>query len=149
MKTKKKIYFASDLGFTECGKSYMPIISEKLQNLGFIVLNPWENEYETEIQQGKINIKNEYDFAMFIGKKNKESIEQSDEIFAILDGPDVDSGTAAEIGYAFGLGKKINGLRTDKRESGEPLGVLINLQVEYFIKASGGKIFKKLEDINI
>ncbi|MCC6944247.1 MAG: nucleoside 2-deoxyribosyltransferase, partial [Thermomicrobiales bacterium] len=59
---------------------------------------------------------------------------------AILDGVDVDSGTAAEIGYAFARGKHIEGLRTDWRLTGDNEGSLVNLQVQYFIEASGGSV---------
>ena len=35
-----------------------------------------------------------------IGRNNQLAIDSSDIVFAILDGVDVDSGTASEIGYA-------------------------------------------------
>ena len=48
-----------------------------------------------------------------------------------------------------GLGDKvINGLRTDFRRSGENDGVLVNLQVQYWIEASGGKIITSLSDLH-
>lgn len=55
-----------------------------------------------------------------------ESIQNSDLIVAVLDGPDVDSGTCVEIGYAYALKKPIIGIRTDFRAS-EDKGV--NLMV--------------------
>jgi nucleoside 2-deoxyribosyltransferase len=45
-----------------------------------------------------------------------KSIEKSDIIIAILDGPDVDSGTCIEIGYALAHKKIILGIRTDFRK---------------------------------
>lgn len=36
-------------------------------------------------------------------------------VIALLDGPDIDSGTAVEMGYAFAKGKPIFGLLTDRR----------------------------------
>ena len=59
---------------------------------------------------------------------------------AVLDGADVDSGTAAEIGYAFARGKLIVGYRGDFRLSADNEGGTVNLQVEYFIRESGGTI---------
>jgi len=44
------------------------------------------------------------------------SIDEADVIIAILDGPDVDSGTSFEIGYAFSRNKPIIGIRTDPRQ---------------------------------
>lgn len=43
-------------------------------------------------------------------------------------GAEVDSGTAAEIGYGAGLGKKCYGLRADLRDMGELPGLPVNLQ---------------------
>lgn len=75
-----------------------------------------------------------------LGRSNAQSIQDSDAVFAVLDGVDVDSGTAAEIGYAFANGKRVCGLRTDFRLAGDNAGALVNLQVQYFIEASRGKI---------
>ena len=38
-------------------------------------------------------------------------------MIAVLDGPDADSGTSLEIGYAYATGKPIIGIRTDFRGS--------------------------------
>lgn len=54
------------------------------------------------------------------------SVEKSDALLCILDGPDVDSGTCIEMGYAYALKKPIIGIRTDFRSS-EDMGV--NLMV--------------------
>jgi nucleoside 2-deoxyribosyltransferase len=61
-------------------------------------------------------------------------------VLANLDGQDVDSGTAAEIGYAFAKGKPIIGYRGDLRLSSDNVGLTVNLQVEFFIRESGGEI---------
>lgn len=45
----------------------------------------------------------------------RRSVEKADIILANLDGPDVDSGTAWEVGYALGLGKPVVAYRTDFR----------------------------------
>ena len=68
-------------------------------------------------------------------------------MLAILDGTDVDSGTASEIGYAFALGKKILGYRGDFRLTGDNPGSTVNLQVEYFIRKSGGRIVRSVEEL--
>jgi nucleoside 2-deoxyribosyltransferase len=59
----------------------------------------------------------------------------------------VDSGTAAEIGYAFAQGKPILGYRGDLRLSADNEGATVNLQVEYFIQASGGEIIFHIDDL--
>ena len=65
-------------------------------------------------------------------------------MLAVLDGADVDSGTAAEIGYAFARGKRILGYRGDFRLAADNVGSIVNLQVEYFITAGGGEIVTTL-----
>ena len=45
-----------------------------------------------------------------------DGIQAADVLVAVLDGPDVDSGTAFEVGYAHALGKPIVGIRTDYRK---------------------------------
>ena len=44
-----------------------------------------------------------------------ENLQKADIIVANLDGIDVDSGTAWEIGYAFQMKKPIIGIRSDAR----------------------------------
>ena len=74
-------------------------------------------------------------------------IDSSDGILAVLDGTDVDSGTASEIGYAFALGKRILGYRGDFRLTGDNPGSTVNLQVEYFIRKSGGRIVRSVDEL--
>jgi len=45
----------------------------------------------------------------------KQGVDQADTIVAILDGPDADSGTCWEVGYAFAKNKTVIGVRTDFR----------------------------------
>jgi hypothetical protein len=67
------------------------------------------------------------------GAANCEMIKGAAAVLAVLDGPDVDSGTAAEIGYAGALGVPVIGLRTDIRLSGDNPATTVNLQVQYFL----------------
>jgi nucleoside 2-deoxyribosyltransferase len=48
-------------------------------------------------------------------EKDIYAIDNARIIIAILDGVDVDSGTAVELGYSYTHNKKIFGLLTDKR----------------------------------
>jgi nucleoside 2-deoxyribosyltransferase len=48
-------------------------------------------------------------------------------VLVILDGTDADSGSCFEVGYAYGQGLPIVGLRTDFRGSGEHLGLNLML----------------------
>lgn len=150
----KKIYLASPFGFSEAGRFFMyeklmPMLSEcnltaidpwMLTPSGLIenaarIINPAERAQEWR----KLN--------NIIAENNKKGIEESDGMLAVLDGTDVDSGTASEIGFAAALNKKICGYRGDFRRSGDNDGSLVNLQVEYFILNSGGKITATLVDL--
>ena len=75
-----------------------------------------------------------------VGRRNAEFLDRCDGVLAVLDGADVDSGTAAEIGYAMARGKPVVGLRTDLRPGGDNQATPVNLQVAYFIDASGGAV---------
>ena len=83
-----------------------------------------------------------------IGEHNRKLIDECEAVFAVLDGVDVDSGTAAEIGYAYARDKKIVGYRGDFRLSADNEGSIVNLQVEYFIRASGGTIISEISHMN-
>jgi len=83
------------------------------------------DEIERKIPNCKVYLPQE--FSKKIRKENKEelfeelfkdcinSINESDIIISVLDGPDVDSGTCIELGYAYANKKPIIGVRTDFR----------------------------------
>ncbi len=150
-----KIYFASPLGFTESTKEFMDKIENKLIELGFDVLNPWKLDSTTGERIAKaMKIDNSerrksilHNINESIGYLNEKAIRECDMIFAVLDGTDVDSGTASEIGYGCALGKKIFGYRGDFRLSADNEGSIVNLQVQYWIEISGGSIITNINDI--
>jgi len=143
------VYVASPLGFSDAGRYYLKkYLLPRVRKLGLDVLDPWDkviNKNTVEIAgKSKTMPKN---VAMGIGKKNAEMIRDCDVVLAVLDGSDVDSGVAAEIGYAHGIGKRILGYRGDSRLTGESARCLVNLQVESFIEKSGGKISMSLDQL--
>jgi nucleoside 2-deoxyribosyltransferase len=73
-------------------------------------------------------------------------IAECSGVLAVLDGPDVDSGSASEIGSAAALGKPIVGWRSDLRLTGDNEAASVNLQVEYFVASTGGAVFRDLRD---
>lgn len=50
---------------------------------------------------------------------NKDALDQCDLVMAVLDGADIDSGVAWEVGYACAKGIPVIGLRTDFRNRSE------------------------------
>lgn len=77
---------------------------------------------------------------------NAELIRSAEGMLACLDGTDVDSGTAAEIGYGFAQGLVLVGLRTDFRLASDNEGTTVNLQVEYFLVESGGVVVSSVAE---
>jgi len=50
-------------------------------------------------------------------------------VVALLDGPQVDDGTAWEIGYAHARGIPVVGIRTDFRRAGDVPGAVVNAMI--------------------
>ena len=149
-----KVYLAGPLGFSEAGRYfYNREFVPQVQALGFAVLDPWALTPRSEVDAvanmpevperraawRKLNVK--------IAARNSAALDECDAVLAVLDGVDVDSGTAAEIGYAFAKGKPILGYRGDFRLSADNEGATVNLQVEYFIRQSGGDIVRSLAEL--
>jgi nucleoside 2-deoxyribosyltransferase len=148
-----KIYLAGPLGFSEAGRFYQDtVLLPALGRTGHQILNPWKLTDQHKIDAilampyGPARRDAWRHLNVEIGGNNRTAIEQSDAVFAILDGVDVDSGTAAEIGYAFARGKPILGYRGDLRLAADNEGASVNLQVEYFIRQSGGDIVTSLAE---
>lgn len=151
--TRPAIYLASPLGFAESTRAFMDHLAQALDAV-VDVINPWDDQ---RFADEFVQLASENDWARRtarlaeinheLGRANAESIDRADGLFAVLDGVDVDSGTAAEIGYAAARGKFVAGLRTDFRLAGDNHGSLVNLQVEYFIHVSGGRVVTTTEEL--
>lgn len=140
-------YVASGLGFSELEKlSYNNFLLPLISRAGFTILDPWTLtsptliEHAHKAQEGPAQRNRWREVNQIIGQNNVQAIRECSILVAVLDGTDVDSGTAAEIGYASALGKLIIGYRGDLRPSGDNVGCVVNLQVEHFIHGSGGQI---------
>lgn len=147
------VYVASPLGFSESGRLYgSQVLVPELVAAGFSVLDPWE-DHDGKVasvmtmppsEPHRLDALRAMNEA--IGARNVELIVKSTLVLAILDGPDIDSGTAAEVGFAAALGRPVIGLRSDIRLIGDNEAAVVNLQVAYFIERSGGKIVRELKD---
>ncbi|CAG0988844.1 nucleoside deoxyribosyltransferase [Methanosarcinales archaeon] len=114
----KTVYLAAPL-FSEAECDFNRKLRDELISAGFIVFLP---------QEDSNNVKDMLDRQKIIFNKNLKGIENSDIIVAVIDGADVDSGTAWEIGFAFAKGKLVIGLRTDFRTLG--IEGTVNLMIE-------------------
>ena len=153
---KTRLYLASPYGFTDAGREFMKktFISSFKEDV-FDILNPWDyfdsvSDTIKEIYSLadiKEQIERLRDLNQKVASRNAYLLEQAQIVLAVLDGSDVDSGVAAEIGYACALGKKILGYRSDFRITGDNTAAAVNIQVEYFINKSGGVIVREIPDL--
>lgn len=147
-----KVYLASPLGFAASTKPFMEELMHALGRTGIEVLNPWESDFGPEFRHASAIADHAERVAALcqintrVARANEQSIRACDMVLAVLDGVDVDSGTASEMGFAYALGKRVHGLRTDSRLIGDNEGSSINLQVQYWIEASGGKLVRTLDE---
>ena len=147
MAEKKRVYLASPLGFAASTRAFMAETIVLLSEV-VTVVNPWDDtsfaaDFERAQALTDINQRRKafHEINLGIGAKNERMIRSVEMLVAVLDGADVDSGTAGEIGFAYGLGLPVYGLRTDFRLTGDNEAAGINLQLRYFIEQSGGAYF--------
>ncbi len=148
------VYVAGPDGFSEASRLFLDTrVLPWLRGLGLRVLNPWTMTTPQEmtavisLPPGPEREKALDALNMSIGRRNYEDgIRACTFMIANLDGQEIDSGTAAEVAAAAVLGKRVFGRRSDFRLTGEE-GAVVNVQVEYFIRMSGGTIARSFEDL--
>jgi nucleoside 2-deoxyribosyltransferase len=144
--TKPSIYMAGPLGFTDAGRLYHnTVLLPAVRAAGLVPLDPWDVEPDVrailELPVGSSErLAQLAEVNRTIGERNARLIDGCDAVLAVLDGNDVESGTAAEIGYAAAKRKPVVGLRCDHRVTGDNEATLVNLQVEWFVVESGGRL---------
>ena len=132
----RNVYLAAPL-FSEAECDFNSRLRDELKGIGLGVFLPQEhsNEIDSELDDRQESI----------FSKNVAAIDKADILVAVLDGADVDSGTAWEIGYAHALGKPVYGLRTDFRTLG--IEGVVNLMIERSVVlcTSLGELVERLE----
>lgn len=130
----KAVYLAAPL-FSEAEREFNKKLRDAIRKLGFLVFLPQEDSNNLGVHGRQRQIY----------EKNVKAIDASDIIVAVLDGPDIDSGTAWEIGYACARNKKIIGLRTDFRTLG--IEGRVNLMIENSLHSLCRNISELLEEL--
>lgn len=118
----KRAYIAGPL-FTESERYFLEKIDKICQKMGIETFLP-HRDVDQSLSPEKIF------------EQDLENIRKADMLIAVLEGPDVDSGTSFELGVGYQLGKYIIGIRTDSRAIFErahenPLEIEINLMIRY------------------
>lgn len=123
-----KVYFAAPL-FSLAEKEFNKRFAGTLRDHAIEVILP--QEFDAEIPK---------DDAFFetIFNACVSKINECDVLLAIVDGPDADSGTCFEVGYAYAKGIPIIAVRTDFRASEE-------MGVNLMISRSAAEVVRGLE----
>lgn len=127
-----KIYLAGPL-FTEAEQRWMGKLKKEIEELvrplgkHVVVIWPYELIDRSEIDRLGEKARLE------IFSRCKSHLDDAQILIALLDGTQVDDGTAWEIGYFYGRkspAQKIIGVRTDFRRAGESAGAIVNAMIE-------------------
>jgi nucleoside 2-deoxyribosyltransferase len=121
----RSVYLAAPL-FSDAEKEFNCKLRDEIKKTGHDVFLPQEDSNNVK------DIKNRQDI---IFSKNIAAMDTSSVMVAVLDGADVDSGTAWEIGYAYSKGMPVFGLRTDFRTLG--IEGMVNLMIERSVTMCG------------
>jgi nucleoside 2-deoxyribosyltransferase len=150
---RKRIYLASPLGFADSTRGFMAELAQRLSEV-VTVVNPWDDTSFGPLLHRAQALTNAaerkaafHEMNLHIGAKNEAMIRSVEMVVGVLDGVDVDSGTAAEMGFAYGLGMPVHGLRTDFRVTGDNEASGVNLQLRYFIERSGGSYHTSVDSL--
>ena len=126
----KKVYIAGPL-FDDHERNYLEKISNILERNSFETFLPHR---DAGLVEGEFTIKKK----STIFDTDMEFLESAYIVVALLTGRDVDSGTSAEIGYAYALNKQLIGINANN------IKVLNNFIWGLF--EFGENIFESLED---
>ena len=127
-----KLYFASPL-FSEAERDWIRSTIKEIESLAAQrgtktkIIFPYDLITQSEIDLLGPKAKLE------IFSRCKSHLDDANLVIALLDGSQVDDGTAWEIGYFFARKsseQKIIGIRTDFRRAGESEGAIVNPMIE-------------------
>ena len=137
---KKLIYIAGPL-FSEHERGFLEEITEKIAlALG---VDPKKDIFLPHRDAGDLGIGGRGREEIFAS--DIEFLDNAQVIVALLDGPDVDSGTAVELGYAYAQGKEIFGVLTDWRrwKSNNKVENINNMI--WGVCGRGNRIYRKID----
>ena len=104
-----KLYLAAPL-FSEAERAFNLALPDALSAAGHEVYLP---QRDTPNVDGAAR-------TTTVFRANLAAVAKADAVVAVCEGPQVDDGTAWEIGYAYGRNIPVYGLRTDARRGQQP-----------------------------
>ena len=114
----RRIFLAAPL-FCESEREFNSKVASRLRSAGCEV---WLAQEVAIYKKGSAHVKRK------VFREDLSALKASDVVVAVLDGVDVDTGVAFELGYAHALEKPLIGLKTDHRTFSKTEEV--NLMVE-------------------
>ncbi|MGH2495799.1 MAG: nucleoside 2-deoxyribosyltransferase [Ktedonobacteraceae bacterium] len=126
----KYIYVAGPL-FNTHERWYLERIAEALEAAGYRTFLPQRDAGLVKLGSSEERLR--------IFKIDMDALNAADLIVALLTGTDHDSGTSAELGYMYALGKPCYGISDDKR------GGLNN--IIWGICANGERIVRSIDEL--
>ena len=109
--TKRRLYLAAPL-FNPQELAFNQLVADILAT-SFDVYLP---QRDGGLIPGGGSVSTDFDkLAEQVFEYDTRAIDQSEVIFAILDGRSIDEGVAFELGYGFATGKQCVGMKTDHR----------------------------------
>ena len=139
-----KIYLAGPI-FSEADQEWLRNLKNRIEEFARAsgkeveVIWPYELISRNDIENLGDRAKQE------IFDRCKSNLGQADFLVALLDGSQVDDGTAWEIGYFYSIRdrSRIIGIRTDFRKAGETATSVVNAMIEM----SCGRIVRSVEEL--
>uniref|UniRef100_I2Q060 Nucleoside 2-deoxyribosyltransferase n=1 Tax=Desulfovibrio sp. U5L TaxID=596152 RepID=I2Q060_9BACT len=118
------IYLAGPL-FTHAERAYLSSLRDRLRQLPDTTVtwpgDLFDDAYLATLGPGA---------KQHIFERCRDAIHAATHVIALLDGTQVDDGTAWEIGYAYARDLPIIGLRTDFRQAGDTAHSVANAMIE-------------------
>lgn len=105
-----KIYFAAPL-FSRAEQDFNFLVTRVFERKGYNVFLPQRDGYEA----AKLRGKSADEKTKLIFEKDISEIKNSDIFVMVLDGRVPDEGACVELGFAYALGKRCYGIKTDSR----------------------------------
>jgi len=133
-----KVFLAAPL-FSEAERDFNSKVAKRLREEGFQV---WLAQEFPFIHEGTSKEKQK------IYEADISALKTCDVVVAVLDGVEVDSGVAFEMGYAVALGKPVIGLKTDHRAFSKVEDINLMLEVPLIkLCSSIGDVITELKSI--
>jgi nucleoside 2-deoxyribosyltransferase len=121
-----RIYLAADL-FTPFDRNRNLEVADRLKAAGHTVFLP--QLLRTDDGQRPV--------AADIFKGCVEGVDECDVVVGLVDGSDVDSGTAWELGYSYAKDKPVIALRTDYRSAEHgPVNIMIEFGADQLVRST-------------